>query len=85
MKSNKIAGEAFLEVVDNQIRSNKPPESATTYTRLMNEGYSSLDAKRLIAQCIATEMFVMMKEGKPFNEGRFVRNLNNLHGEASEK
>ena len=81
----KFIRESFLEAVDNQIKTNKPPETAETYKRLMNEGYSKSDAKKLIAQCIAAEFFVMVKYGKPHDEQRYIRNLKNLPEEISEE
>ena len=83
MKSNEIIRNEFLKIVDNQIRMNKPPEAALTFTRLKKEGYSASDAKKLIAQCIAVEYFVMMKYKKPYDNERYIRNLNNLPEDAS--
>ena len=41
MKTNPHLKAAILEVVDNQIRDNDPPETKKTFNRLMKEGNSS--------------------------------------------
>ena len=46
---NPEARRLLLEVVDNQLRANDPRETRATYDRLMGEGHSPDEAKRLIA------------------------------------
>ncbi len=76
------AGEAFqeqlLEVVNEQMDNNDPPETAATFKRLLNADFSHLEAKMLIAQCVSFEMISVVTEGKPFNLKRFITNLNKL-------
>lgn len=69
---------AYLEVVENQLRDNDPPETLKTLTRLKELGFSERDAKVLIASAIAAETFWIMKHGQSFNPDRFIRNLNLL-------
>ena len=83
-KTNPYLREAFLEVVDNQLRDNNPPETKLTLDRLKAEGYSAEDAKLLIAQAVAVETYVIMKTQTPFNRERFVRNLMALPQEPKE-
>ena len=78
MMSNPRLKSAILEVVDNQLRDNDPPETKQTYERLLNEGHSDSEAKRLIGCVVASEIFDVLKEGKPFNQERFVAALNRL-------
>ena len=78
MNPNEIIIKQFLEVVDNQLRDNDPVETAQTFARLQALGYAEKEAKYLIAQCVAKEMFDIMQEGKPFNEVRYVGNLQRL-------
>ena len=66
------------EVIKNQIRSNDPPETKLTYDRLIALGYSEFETKQLIGQCVALEMFTVIKEQLPFNEARYVKNLKQL-------
>jgi hypothetical protein len=69
---------AILEVVDNQIRENDPPETQETLTRLMDEGYSETEARRLIGSVVVVEIYNVLKQGKPYNHERYVNSLNNL-------
>ncbi len=78
MESNEILREQFLEVVNNQIQSNNPPETNQTLKRLKEMGYSDIDAKMLIGQCVIVEIFDVIKQGKPFDEKRYIKNLKNL-------
>jgi len=69
---------AYLEIVDNQLRDNDPPETRQTFDRLRKLKISERDAKILIASAIALETFEIMKYKKPFDQKRFIRNLNLL-------
>ena len=69
---------AVLEAVENQLEGNNPPETKKTYERLIREGHSEKDAKKLIGCVIAAEMFSIMKQEKPFDNARFVEALNRL-------
>ena len=83
-KANPPLREAFLEVVDNQLRENNPPETKQTLDRLMAEGYPAEEAKLLIAQAVAVETYTILKTQAPFNRERFVRNLTALPQEPKE-
>ncbi len=74
----------YLEVVDNQLRDNNPPETRVTFDRLRSEGFNETEAKVLIASAIAFETFQVMKSGAPFNHDRFVHNLNRLPDQTFE-
>lgn len=78
MESNKIVREQIFEIIKNQLKANNPPETKQTLERLKGLGYSDLDAKKLIAQCIAVELFNIMKYKKPFDELRYISNLKKL-------
>lgn len=69
---------AILEVVENQLANNTPPETRQTYERLMREGRSEDDAKSLIGSVVAVEIFEVLKRQEPFNHERFVQALNRL-------
>jgi hypothetical protein len=83
-KTNPVLYAAYMEVVENQLRDNDPPETRTTYERLKSEGFSELDAKKLIAQAIVAETFWIMKKKEMFNLKRFIKNLNRLPAEPKE-
>jgi nucleoside diphosphate kinase len=76
---------AYLEIVDNQLRANTPPETRQTYERLKGLGYNNRDAKLLVASAIAAETYYIMKENRPFNNERFVRNLNRLPNQSFDE
>jgi hypothetical protein len=75
---------AFMEVVDNQIASNDPPETRETLKRLMSEGISEEDARIHIGQAVCIEVWHIMKNKGEFNLERYVRNLKNLPEEPKE-
>lgn len=75
---------AILEVVENQLRAGDPPETRETLDRLMREGHSEADAKLLLGQAVAVEIYCTLKEKKPFDQERFVRNLRNLPAQPQE-
>ena len=83
-KTNPVLYAAYMEVIDNQLRDNDPPETRTTFKRLKDEGFSELDSKKLIAQAIAAETFWIMKKNETFNLKRFIKNLNRLPAEPEE-
>ena len=73
-----LAGAMILEVVENQLRDGDPPETKQAYDRLVSEGHSDEDAKRLIGCVVAAEAFDILKKQEAFDPERFVRALNNL-------
>jgi hypothetical protein len=77
-KANLYLQAAILEVVENQLRENDPPETKRTYERLLGEGHSSEEAKRLIGCVVVGEMFDILKRQEPFNHARFVAALDKL-------
>ena len=83
-KTNPVLYAAYMEVVDNQLRDNDPPETRITFNRLKSEGFGGLDAKKLIAQVIVAETFWIMKKKENFNLKRFIKNLNRLPVEPKE-
>lgn len=78
MKINTELRDEIFRVVENQLKAGKPEETRRTYKRLIGDGHSEAEAKRLIGQCVAVEIFCVLKEQKPFNEGRYVKNLKQL-------
>jgi len=78
MKINTQLRDEIFKVIENQIKSNTPPETKLTYERLLSLGYNEFEAKQLIGQCIAVEIFDVIKHEKPFNETRYSNNLKNL-------
>jgi hypothetical protein len=75
---------AILETVENQLTSGDPPETKETLARLKREGFSDEEARVLLGQAVAVEIYCVLKEKKPFNRERFIRNLNGLPAEPHE-
>ena len=73
-----------MEVVDNQLRDNDPPETRETLNRLISQGTSEQDAKIYIAQAVCVEVWDIMRNKKEFDQDRFIRNLRNLPDEPTE-
>jgi len=75
---------AILETVENQLTSGDPPETKETLARLRREGFSDEEARVLLGQAVAVEIYCVLKEKKPFNRERFVRNLKSLPAQPHE-
>lgn len=85
MKVNEVLRNQIFEVIENQIKANDPAETKLTLKRLKNLGYSDFESKQLIGQCLTIEIFNTLKLNKPFNEVRYIKNLNNLPEEPVEE
>jgi hypothetical protein len=84
MKVNERLRDTIFEVIDNQINANDPPETALTLERLMNQSYSEFQAKQLMGQAVVIEVIDALKNKKPYNEQRYIKNLRNLPKEPVE-
>ncbi len=78
MEANEELREQIFKIIKNQLRDYDPPETKTTFDRLRKQGYDELQTKQLIGQCLAVELFDVMKNGKPFSNKRYVKNLKAL-------
>jgi len=77
-ESNPRLKALFLEIVDNQLNSNSPPETRQTFDRLIAEGFSREDAKIYIAQAVCLEVFTGLKHKTPYDNDKYLRNLEHL-------
>ena len=75
MKYNQRLKSAIIEVVENQLDANDPPEIKQTLERLIFEGFSENEAKELIGNVVVAEVFEVLKEGKPFDIKRYAAAL----------
>jgi hypothetical protein len=78
MQGNPYLKAAILEVVDNQISDNDPPQTRQTYERLLASGLDDEEAKRLIGCVVVSEIFDILKKGETFNLERFLAALERL-------
>jgi hypothetical protein len=77
-QGNPYLRAAIIEVVENQLRDNDPPQTRQTFRRLIEAGHSEEEAKRLIGCVVSAEIFDILKKNEPFNLERFVKALNKL-------
>jgi hypothetical protein len=68
---------AILEVVENQIRHNDPPETRQALERLLGRGYSRTQATEMIGSAVVEEIWAIMHDHKPFERARFAALLGN--------
>ena len=78
MEVNEELREHIFEIVNNQLKSNDPPETKKTYNRLRKKGYNDFQAKQLIGQCVVVEMFDVVQQNEPYNNKRYIRHLKAL-------
>ncbi len=76
--ANPVLKHAILEVVNNQLKDLDPPETKQTYDRLVADGISDQEARRLIGCVVSSEIFNVLKQQQLFNHARFVKALNKL-------
>jgi hypothetical protein len=84
MKANTRIRKHIFQIIENQIAANDPPETAITFKRLKKEGFDDFTIKQLIGQCIAVELYNIMKYKQPSDELRYIKNLKNLPKEPFE-
>ena len=77
-ETDPLLGKMMIQVVENQIRASDPPETKQTYERLLAEGQSPKEAKRLIACVVSTEIWETLHNQKEFDHERFVAGLERL-------
>ena len=77
-ENGQLAGEAIVEVIENQIAEGNPPETKATLARLVALGESRKNAIRYIASALTVEIFDLLNNQKPFNEKRYISNLKSL-------
>jgi hypothetical protein len=77
-EGNPYLEAAIMEVVENQLRGNDPPQTRQTFDRLIDAGYPEKEVKRLIGCVVSAEIFDILKKNEPFSLERFVKGLNKL-------
>jgi len=68
----------ILEVVENQVRENDPPETRQTLKRLLAVGYTQQRAVELIGSAVVEEIWQVLQERKPFDRARYKTLLDKL-------
>ena len=70
--------EAILEVINNQIKDNDPPETKQAFDRLKKEGFSEQETLKLIGNVVVSEVFTVLKENRPYDHKKYISALNAL-------
>jgi hypothetical protein len=78
MEPSKRLQAAIIQVVQNQIDANDPPETKRTLMRLMTEGYSEAAAKELLGTVVVAEVLEVLQRGQSFDLERYVGALKRL-------
>lgn len=77
-ENGQLAGEALVEVVENQIADNNPPETKDALERLLKNGETRENAMRYIASVLSIEIFEILKHQESYNQERYTKNLKAL-------
>ncbi len=81
MEQDDILREQLLEAVEQQIKSNDPPETRQTYERLINEGYDDDQIRQMISACMLVETYEVVRSKRPYDNQRYINMLKNLPAE----
>lgn len=68
----------ILEIVDNQLKSNDPPVTGSAYNRLLDAGYTPIEAKEKIGAVISEKIYDILKSGVKYNEAEYEQALNEM-------
>ena len=68
----------IFDVINNQIRDGTPPETKATYDRLLAEEYPEEEVMKYIGSVVSSEIFSVVKEGRTYDEQRYVAVLRAL-------
>lgn len=78
MNAKEVLRDQIFSIIYDQLKSNKPKEVKITFNRLVKDGNTEIEAKKLIGKCVAVEIFDIMKHKKKFDVKRYVKNLKKL-------
>jgi len=67
-----------MDIVDNQLRDNTPPETRQILERLVADGHTLDDAQRLIGCVVSTEIYDVLTQHRPFDVTAYVAALQRL-------
>jgi len=74
----KAVRATLFEVIENQLRSNDPPETRETLSRLVAEGHTRDEAMKLLACALVIEIYDVLKTEAPYDHARYAANLKRL-------
>ncbi len=71
----KMVALAIRKMVDTQIGDGDPPETAEAFERLVEEGHSEEEARKLIGHVVVAEILEVARLGKSYDHERFLAGL----------
>lgn len=78
MDADKTLKDPFIQVVDDHLASNDPPETKAALDKLVERGRSMGQAKSLVASVVRLEMQDMMAKGREFDNAGYAAALQAL-------
>ena len=75
---NEKLRKSILEVINTQIKDNDPPETKQAFDRLRGEGFSEEETLKLIGYVVASEVFTVLKENRPYDHEKYISALKAL-------
>ncbi len=78
MGNPKRVKRAILEIVENQLRDNEPPETRQALMRLLAVGYSRQEAVEMIGAAVASEIWHILHEKERYDAERYKAALNQI-------
>nr|CRH06041.1 conserved protein of unknown function [Candidatus Magnetococcus massalia] len=70
--------EGMIEAITTQIETNNPAISRATFERLQQNGFDSNEAKRLMANVLAHEMFMINTHNQDYDPNRYAALMEQL-------
>lgn len=77
-KYNPYLKAAILEVVNNQLEANEPPETKETLERLISDGFSKKKAMDMIGAVVSAHIYDILNEKHGFQKEKYVMDLKKL-------
>ena len=78
MQKNPKLKKIILQIVENQLKDNDPPETNKTLQRLTRDGCEEDRAKELIGCVVTTVIYDVLKNERKYDRQKYVKALNKL-------
>lgn len=82
---NLVLHLVFHTVIENQLAEDNPPAVRQVMQALIQKGLKEHDAAHALASVIAWEIYQMMRDNRPYDEQRYVRELRKLPLKVKER
>lgn len=79
LQKNEKLRQAILTVIEQQIETQNPPETAKTIDRLINDdGLTREKALQLVGYIVGYEVLDLFQQGRKYNETEYIKRLQAL-------